>query len=142
VVLKSLHMSETGLEPASSLGAISEDSDGSFSSKVKRQNSKKVFRGAKNLLRCYNCDSTFETARDLKKHRRNCHNAGSRHIRASRAGHICCRVCCSNFKSRDQLNVHIFYEHSDEECVSKYNRLVEDVIGARATERLRPKLAK
>jgi hypothetical protein len=135
-------VSETCLESVSLLGAVSEDSDGSFSCKVKRLNSKKVFKGAKNLLRCINCDSTFETARDLKKHRRSCHNAGSRHIRASRAGHICCRVCCSNFKSRDKLNEHIFYEHSDEECVSKYNRRVEDVIGARATERLRPKLAK
>jgi hypothetical protein len=35
----------------------------------------------------------------------------------------------------------VFYNHSDEECVAKYNRRVEDVIGVRATERLRAKLA-
>jgi hypothetical protein len=36
--------------------------------------------------------------------------------------------------------VHIFYNHTDEECVAKYNRRVEDVVATKATKRLRAQL--
>jgi hypothetical protein len=111
---------------------LSEDSDGSFSAEVVKVNAIKFFKGARNLLRCKNCDGVYETARDLKRHKGKCRKAGSRNVRVSKAGRISCGVCESACTTRDDFNSHIFFHHSDEECVAKYNRRVEDVVGARA----------
>jgi hypothetical protein len=105
-----------------------------------RVNAIKFFKGARNLYRCKNCDGAFERARDLKLHKRNCRKAGSRYVKASKAGRISCDVCGSTCASREDFNSHVFFNHSDEECVTKYNRRVEDVVNVKATERLRNKL--
>ena len=52
-------------------------------------------------------------------------------VRASKAGRISCNVCGSTCASRDDFNTHVFFHHSDEECIAKYNRRVEDVVNAK-----------
>ena len=94
-------------------------------------NAIKFFKGARNLHRCKNCDDAYTTARDLKRHTIWCRKAGSRNVRASKAGKISCDVCGSTCASRDDFNTHVFFHHSDEECIAKYNRRVEDVVNAK-----------
>jgi hypothetical protein len=102
-----------------------------------RVNAIKSFKGAMNLHRCKNCDGTYATARDLKRHTKACSKAGSRFVRPLKAGKFCCHVCGSTCANRDDFKKHVFFHHTDEECIAKYNRRVEDVVNVRFTERLR-----
>jgi uncharacterized C2H2 Zn-finger protein len=88
-----------------------------------------VFTGEPNLLQCSRCHKTFETKTLLTRHERKSHKPDTRYPIIKNEAGFRCTICLDSFKTRYDLKKHFFYQHSDVQTQSHYNKDVAALVG-------------